>query len=543
MKPRLLVAILLACATPALAQHEHGSPKIGTVDFAVSCTRPAQSLFNRAVAWLHSFEYEEAEKSFLEASAADPRCAMSRWGVAMAQFPPLWAPPSPAELVKGSSAIAEAKALGGVTPRERDFIAALEVFYRDAGRLDHRARTLAYVDAMAGLHRQYPSDDEAAIFYALALVAAGTMDDDKSFARETAAARILNGVLARKPNHPGVAHYLIHGYDYPELAHFALPAARRYAAIAPASAHAQHMPSHIFTRLGLWEEGIRSNLQAEAAARAHAARHKLPGAWDERLHAMDYLVYGYLQLGQDVKARQVLDELNAIRRVDPPNFKVAYAFSAIPARFALERQRWDEAAALTLPPNASAIVPWPNFRWAEAHIAFARAIGAARSGKLDPARREVARLAEIGQALKTRAGEYDWAKQVEIQRRVAAAWIAAGEGRAEPSLGLMRSAADLDDATEKHPVTPGAVVPAREQLGELLLTLDRPADALVAFEESLRRTPGRLAGVYGAARAARLARNDAKAREHYTQLARLCGNGCSRPELVEARAFVARPAP
>lgn len=543
MKPRLLVAILLACATtPAQAQHEHGAPQIGTVDFAVSCARPAQSLFNRAVAWLHSFEYEEAEKSFLDASAADPRCAMSRWGVAMAQFHPLWAPPSAAELAKGTSAIAEAKALGSATARERDYIAALEAFYRDASRLDHRARTLAYVDAMAGLHRRYPSDDEAAVFYALALVAAGTMDDDRSFARETAAARILNGVLARKPDHPGVAHYLIHGYDYPELAHLALPAARRYAAIAPASAHAQHMPSHIFTRLGLWEEGIRSNLQAEAAARAYAVRHKLPGAWDERLHAMDYLVYGYLQLGQDAKAREVLDELNAIRRVDPPNFKVAYAFSAIPARFALERRRWDEAAALSLPPNASAIVPWQNFRWAEAQVLFARAIGAARSGKLDPARQDVARLAAIRQALNTRAGEYDWAKQVEIQRQVAAAWLAAGERRPEQALTLMRSAADLDDATEKHPVTPGAILPAREQLGELLLTLDRPTESLVAFEDSLRRTPGRLAGRYGAARAARLAGSTAKAREHYAVLAALCGKGCARPELAEARAYVAAPA-
>jgi hypothetical protein len=542
MKPRLFIAILIACATtPAHAQHEHAAPRIGTVDFAVSCTRPAQALFNRAIAWLHSFEYQEAEKSFLEASAADARCAMSRWGVAMAQFHPLWAPPSAAELAKGTGAIAEARKLAGVTDRERDYIAALDAFYRDAGRLDHRARTLAYVDAMAGLHRRYPSDDEAAVFYALALVAAGTMDDDKSFARETAAARILNGVLARKPDHPGVAHYLIHGYDYPELAQLALPAARRYAAIAPASAHAQHMPSHIFTRLGLWEAGIRSNLQAEAAARAYAVRHKLPGAWDERLHAMDYLVYGYLQLGQDAKARQVLDELNAIRRVDPPNFKVAYAFSAIPARFALERRRWDEAAALTLPPNASRIVPWSNFRWAEAHILFARAIGAARGGKLEPARQDLARLAEIGKALGSRAGEYDWAKQVEIQRQVAAAWLAAGEGRTDPALALMRSAADLDDATEKHPVTPGAVLPTREQLGELLLTLDRPADALVAFEESLRRTPGRLAGTYGAARAARLAGNRAKAREHYTVLAALCGEDCSRPELAEARAYVAAP--
>lgn len=542
MKPRLLVIMLLACAAPSQAQHEHAAPKIGTVDFAVSCTRPAQALFNRAVAWLHSFEYEEAEKSFLEAAAADSRCAMSRWGVAMAQFHPLWAPPSAAELAKGTSAIAEAKALGSATKRERDYIAALDAFYRDAGVLDHRARTLAYVDAMAGLHHRYPSDDEAAILYALALVAAGTMDADKNFARETEAARVLNGVLARKPDHPGVAHYLIHGYDYPELAHLALPAARRYAAIAPASAHAQHMPSHIFTRLGLWEEGIRSNKQAEAAALAYAVRHKLPGAWDERLHAMDYLAYGYLQLGRDAEARRVLDELYAIRRVDPPNFKVAYAFSAIPARFALERRQWDEAAALALPPNASAIVPWQNFGWAEAHIRFARAVGAARSGKLGAARQDLARLAEIGQALGSRAGEYDWARQVEIQRKIAAAWIEAGEGRREPALALMRSVADLDDATEKHPVTPGAILPAREQLGELLLTLDRPADALVAFEESLRRTPGRLAGRYGAARAARLAGREAKAREHYTALAALCGEGCSRPELAEARDFVARPA-
>lgn len=527
MKALLFAAAVLACAGPARAQHEHHAADLGEVAFATSCRPEAQGTFNRAMAWLHSFEYEEAEKSFLEAAAADPNCAMAQWGVAMSHYHPLWAPPGPGELAKGAAAVAKAQALAAPTAREQDYVAAMAAFYRDAGTVGHGPRVLAYVDAMRGLHGRHPDDQEGAVFYALSLIAAGTMDDDESFAREKEAAGLLNTVLARQPRHPGVSHYLIHSYDYPPLAHLALPAARSYAGIAPASAHAQHMPSHIFTRLGLWKEAIASDLKAEAAAKAYAARHGMAGAWDEQLHAMDYLAYAYLQLGEEAKARGVLDELNAIERVDPPNFKVAYSMAAIPARYALERRRWAEAAALELPPKSVGAVPWAKFRWAQAHIHFARAVGAARSGKVEAARAEIARLDEIVKALPAKPGEYDWGKQVEIERQIAAAWLAKAEGRGEEAVAQMRGAADLDDATEKHPVTPGQILPAREQLGELLMELNRPAQALEAFEASLTRAPGRLGGLAGAARAADLAKDPVKA-ARYRALLPACGPGCAR---------------
>jgi tetratricopeptide (TPR) repeat protein len=531
-----LATALLASQAPPHAGHQTSS-QVGTVNFAVSCEAEAQQLFNRGVAWLHSFEYEEAERTFLRAAEADPRCAMSHWGVAMSNYHPLWAPPTPAELDKGRTAIARASALGGRTARERDYIAALSTFYAAGAPSDHRSRSFAYADAMERLHRRYPRDSEGAVFYALALIATGTMEQDGRYARETRAAAILNRVMARTPDHPGVAHYLIHSFDYPPLARLALPAARRYAGIAPASAHAQHMPSHIFTRLGLWGEAISSNLAAQAAARSYAAAHRMPGAWDEQLHAMDYLVYAYLQAGQDDEALAVLQNLNGIERVDPPNFKVAYASTAIPARFALERRQWREAASLSLSPNTLRLVPWPRFRWAEAYVHLARAVGAARTGNVEQARSEVAILQDIRGALTAAPGEYDWGTQVDIQRRIAAAWLAAAEGRREDALQLARSAADLDDSSEKHPVTPGAVLPAREQLGELLLELERPAEALVEFEAALSRAPNRFVAVYGAARAARLSGDPRKARQHYARLVE--GRAGARPELLEARSYLA----
>jgi tetratricopeptide (TPR) repeat protein len=366
------------------------------------------------------------------------------------------------------------------------------------------------------------------------------MAGDKSYANEKDAARILNSVLAREPQHPGVTHYLIHSYDYPALAHLALPAARSYAKIAPASAHALHMPSHIFTRLGLWPEAIGSNLDARAAAKAYAVRNRMPGAWDEQLHAMDYLAYAYLQGGQDKQARGVLDELYRIRKVEPETFKVAYALTAIPARYALERRQWGEAARLSLPEGVLGAFPLQSFGWAEANIHYARAVGAARTGDAAAARREVERLTAIRQALVEVKGGYDWAKQVEIGREVASGWLAYAEGKHEEALRLMRAAAELDDATDKHPVTPGAILPAREQLGELLLELKQPAAALQEFETSLRTAPNRFNGLYGAARAARLAADRKGAETFYGKLIALCRRADGvRPEIEEAKAFLA----
>jgi tetratricopeptide (TPR) repeat protein len=558
VKRTILVVILSTAALALLShtnsasaqegqqpQHTHQhepSEKLGRVNFIVSCTPQAQGQFNRAVAWLHSFEYEEAEKAFTAVVVTDPRCGMAYWGIAMSNYHPIWAPPTAAELQKGSSAVEKAKSVGARTQRERDYIAAIEVFFKDPdnlnGKLDHRARTFAYSEAMDQLYRRNPSDSEAGVFYALTLIATGMMTHDKSYANEKKAAQILNRVLARQPQHPGVAHYLIHGYDYPALAHLALPAARSYAKIAPASAHAQHMPSHIFTRLGLWQEAIRSNLDAEASAKAFAVRNHLSGVWDEQFHAMDYLAYAYLQGAQDKQAEGVLDELNKIPRAEPETFKVAYAVAAIPARYALERRRWDEAAKLTLPTLGG--FPWQRFPWAEAHIHFSRAIGAARTGDTASARQEIEKLTAIREALIVAKGDYDWAKQVEIERQVASAWLAHVEGHDDDALRLMRAAADSDDATDKHPVTPGAILPAREQLGELLLELKQPLAALQEFETSLAQAPNRFTGLYGAARAARLASDQKRAKTYYAKLMALCRQADStRPEIEEAKTFLA----
>jgi tetratricopeptide (TPR) repeat protein len=544
VKRALLLAIATAvfCVT-AQAQHgdhRHDVSELGRVNFIVSCTPAAQKQFNRAVAWLHSFEYEEAEKAFTEVAATDPRCGMAYWGVAMTNYHPLWAAPNATELKRGWEAIEKAKLAGARTQRERDYIAALELFYKDGDKLDHRTRSFAYHEAMKRLYEGNRTDTEAGVFYALTLIATGMMSNDKTYVREKEAAKILNGVLARQPQHPGVAHYLIHSYDYPALAQLALPAARSYAKIAPASAHAQHMPSHIFIRMGLWQEAIRSNLDAEASAKAFAQRHKMAGAWDEQLHAMDYLAYAYLQSAQDKLAWGVVDEMSKLRSVEPQTFKVAYAFAAIPARYALERRRWDEAAKLTLPANTVGMFPWQKFPWAEAHIHFARAIGFARRGDANSARQEVEKLAALRDALVIGKGEFDWAKQVEIERQIGAAWLAFAEGRHDESLKLMRAAADLDDATDKHPVTPGSILPAREQLGELLLELKQTSAALTEFETSLRTAPERFNGLYGAARAATLASDQKKARTYYQKLLTLTRQADTpRPEIDEAKAFLA----
>jgi tetratricopeptide (TPR) repeat protein len=546
VKTILPLVTLFLFATPAVAQemhpHKHEpTESLGVVNFAVSCKPQAQKQFNRAVAWLHSFEYEEAEKAFTEVTVTDPQCGMGYWGVAMSNYHPLWAPPTPAELKKGWTAVEKAKTAGARTPREQGYIAAAEIFYKDNDKLDHRQRAFAYSDAMKQQSAGNPSDSEAAVFYALTLIATGMMSQDKSYAREKQAAEILNRILQREPRHPGVSHYLIHSYDYPALAEMALPAARSYAKIAPSSAHAQHMPSHIFTRLGLWSEAISSNLDAHNAAKTFAVRNHMSGAWDEQLHAMDYLAYAYLQRAQDKHAAGVLDELYKIQRVDPQTFKVAYAFTAIPSRYALERHQWSEAAQLSLPGNQLSDSLLQRFPWAKAHLHYARAIGAARSGDTAGARRDVDELTRIKQALTEVKGDYDWAKQVEIERQVASAWLEFAEGRNEESLRMLRAAADLDDATDKHPVTPGALLPVREQLGELLLELKQPAAALQEFEVSFRSTPNRFNGLYGAARAAGLSGNTKSAHLYYTKLLTLARDAeTTRPEIEEAKQYVAK---
>jgi tetratricopeptide (TPR) repeat protein len=535
----LIFVSALSLAQQAPHEHEAHSNQLGKVAFQTSCSLAAQSSFLQGVAWLHSFEYEQAEMSFSQAAAADPSCAIAHWGVAMSLYHPLWAPPTPAELGKARAAVARGLAAPAKTKREKEYVDAIATFYRGSDKIDHRTRVLSYNLAMKALHERYPADREAAVFYALSQTAAGTLDADPTFAREKDAAAILGTVLEAEPDHPGVAHYLIHSFDYPPLAVLAVSAAKRYAGLAPDSAHAQHMPSHIFTRLGMWEESIASNIKSEAAARALMRRKNFLGGSREELHAMDYLAYAYLQTGQDNEARKVLTKLNAMRIVDEPIFSVAYAATAIPARVVLERRQWKEAANLQLPDNVERLAPLETFQWAAAHIHFARAVGAARNGNSAAGKFEVGKLTEIEQKLQVLPGSYDWKAQVGIGRQIAAAWLARAEGRNDDALRMMQAAAKLDDALEKHPVTPGAILPAREQLGDLLLDLRRPAEALVEFEASLKRAPLRLNGLFGAARAADLAGNQPKARKYYVRFVQLTKNGdANRTEIQEARAIV-----
>lgn len=536
----LLVASAIALAAPHEG-HDHG-PQLGKLSFPTTCNAQAGTQFELGLRWLHSFEYDRAENGFTKAADADHGCAIAHWGVAMANYHPLWAPPTAAEFAKGKAAVAKARAAGAKSKREQDYVAAIGAFYDQSEALDHKARALAYNTAMAQLHERYPADHEAAVFYALSQVAAGTFDKDPIYAREKSAAQILDAVLKVEPDHPGVAHYLIHSFDYPPLARFALPAARRYAGIAPASAHAQHMPSHIFTRLGLWDESIRSNRAAKAAALAHARESGMAGAWDQQLHAMDYLAYAYLQTGRDAEAERVLRELLAIEQATPGQ-TTAYAVSAIPARLLLERRQWKQAATFDLPPRVLTLKALTDNKWAAANVLFANAVGAARIGDVKRARAVVGEIQALEEALVTAPGAYDWKTQVSIERQIAEAWLAFAEGRSGDAQGLMRAAADLDDATDKHPVTPGAILPAREQLGELLLELKRPAEALQEYQASLERAPRRLAGLYGAARAAKLAGNAKEASRYYAELLAVAGKGDgSRAEIREAKAYSGRQA-
>jgi tetratricopeptide (TPR) repeat protein len=388
---------------------------------------------------------------------------------------------------------------------------------------------------MQRLSARHPEDHEAAIFYALSLIATAP-PADQTYANQKQAAAILNRILPEQPDHPGIAHYLIHSYDSPQLAILALPAARTYAKIAPAAPHALHMPSHIFTRLGLWDESIQSNLASAAAAKSQMAKRFPATTSQDQLHAMDYLAYAYLQTCQNQRAKRLVDEAASVARVDQQIFQVAYALAAIPARYSLERRRWSAAAALQDQP---AWFPWAHFRYAEAITQFAQALGSARSGNVSGARAHIERLKAIENALRKTQEDYDWSSQVEVQRLAALAWVQHVEGDPQSALRSMRAAADLEDKTEKHPVTPGPLLPARELLGDLLMELDQPAKALPEYEKVLQSSPRRFNATYGAGRAAELCRDRKKAEEYYSGLLQLCGRAdAQRLELQNAQAFL-----
>ncbi len=507
--------------------------QFGSVEFETSCSDKVKADFNLGIELLHSFEYDEAEKMFAKIIDADPGCAMAYWGVAMSNYHALWTPPTGPELEKGSKAIKIAQSINKKTERESGYIDAIAAFYKDCDKVDHLTRCKNFEKGMEKNYTKYPNDKEAAIFYALSLDAAAD-PTDKTFANQKKAGAILTALYPNNANHPGIAHYIIHTYDYPELAELGLPAARKYASIAPSSAHALHMPSHIFTRLGLWDESISSNLASISSAKCYAEAAGIKGHWGEELHAMDYLVYAYLQKGENDSAKQQLDYLETITDVYPVDFKVSYTFAAIPSRYLLENKMWHEAARLEIYPTN---FPWKNFPWQEAIVHFARLIGSVHIGNIDSAKSELKKLDEIHDTLVAQKDSYK-ANQVEIQIKASGAWMQFEEGKNNEALNLMNSAADMEDATEKHPVTPGEVIPARELLADMLLQMKMPGKALDAYEADLKRHPNRFNGLYGAGLAAEESGNIEKAKSYYRQLLAITSSvDCNRQELTSIKIF------
>ena len=537
---KLLTGVLLACVlaatTPAVAQHDHpagGADQVGSasVSFQTSCAPALQQDFNRAVALLHSFWFAQAIAAFDGIAAKDASCAMAHWGAALSR----WGNPfaglrSPQQIQLGSAAIQRALKTGSPTPRERAYIAATAELFTSGDAATQRARTLAYEQGMEGVARAYPADMEARIFYALA-VNQTALASDKKYSQQLKAAAILEPLFKEHRTHPGLAHYIIHAYDHPPLAEKALEAARSYASLAPSVPHALHMPSHTFTRTGLWKESIETNRRsAEAARKDNAAA--------EELHAMDYQTYAYLQIAKDGEARRMADEARvAVARLDinaagaaAPGVAGLFAAAAIPARYALERGAWAEAAALT--------VRQTTFPYTDAITHFARAIGAARSGNPKAAAADIERLAALRDTLKTMQDAY-WSEQVDIQRNIAEAWVTFAEGNRGAGIDRLRAAAAAEDLTDKSAVSPGPLAPARELLGYMLLEAGRPAEALVEFQATVKKEPNRFRGLYGAARAAEAAGNRQTATALYQQLLQVASEpDADRPELQHARTFV-----
>ncbi|HEY6374243.1 MAG TPA: hypothetical protein VIX90_01840 [Edaphobacter sp.] len=485
----LLTLLFILPFSSAQETHSHNAPeKLGKVSFPISCAPPVQEQFDRGVALLHSFAYTPAEDAFQSVAKLDPQCAMAHWGMAMSYFHQLWEPPiEPAAISLAQKEIQRAQQIGATTERERQFIHALSLFYQDAATVPYATRALNYEHAMSDLASANRKDVEAQVFYALALLA-NASPADKTHTKQKQAADLLEPLDHAYPQHPGIPHYLIHAYDNAELAPKGLPAARAYSQIAPSAPHALHMPSHIFTRLGLWDDSITSNLAARDAAHQQ-------GDTGEELHAMDYLVYAYLQSGRDKDAAQVIQQLKTMPNLNAGEFKIAYASTAMPVRYSVERGQWADAAGIVPPTGAPPQVV--------ATAVWARGLGLARSGHPAEARAEIDRLRQIEEQLRTSGNSY-WATQVGILRREAMAWSAQADGKPDEATALLRASADEEDAVEKLPVTPGPIVPAREQLGYLFLQQNHPDLALKEFETALANAPGRRGALQGATQAAKL---------------------------------------
>jgi hypothetical protein len=530
------ILLTLAASSSGAQEHQHGTgEKLGTVHFATSCNEVAQKEFNRAVALLHSFQFSRAIEGFKAVLGEDATCGVAYWGIALSDWSNPFAPGAKdkSQLQAGRESAERGKAVSAKTERERAYLAAVAKLYSDYESTPQRVRLLAYRDAMQDVAAKYPEDHEAQIFYALA-IAASEDPADKTYAGRLKAGAILEKLFEEEPTHPGLAHYIIHTYDVPALAGRALVAARRYSNIAPDAPHALHMPSHTFTRTGYWQESIDSNVAAAAAARRE-------GQTAEELHATDYETYAYLQTGQDEAARQVLDSLPSIASRFDPKVVISgaaspstgyFALAAIPARYALERKDWKQAAGLPLRET-----PFP---YTEAMTWFARGFGAARLRQAAAANESATALQQIRERL-LKAGENYWALQVEIQELAVRAWAALAEGKKEEALRQMKSAAELEDGTEKSAVTPGPLAPARELLGAMLLEMNEPAQALEQFEATLKKEPGRFRALYGAAHAAELSGSRETSQRYFRELLKVCVHADmpGRPEMLEAKRAIA----
>jgi len=510
--------------------------EFGTVDFDISGSKQVREDFNIAVELLHSFEYDEAEKAFAKIIDNSPGCVMAYWGVAMCNFHPLWEPPGKTDLQKGSKAIEIAQSLKKPSRREAAYIDAVASYYKDWNTTGPHDRCVHFEKAMGQLRSEYPGDREATIFYALALDASAD-PTDISFSHQRKAGKLLDSMYASAPDHPGIIHYIIHTYDLPGLAVLALPAARKYAEVAPSSAHALHMPSHIFTRLGLWDESIKINTRSVEAARCYAQSTGIDGHWDEELHGLDYLVYAYLQKGENAAAEEQLKYISTIRKVYPINFKEAYTFAASPCRLALENKNWAIAAQMPLEPVS---FPWDKFPWQEAIVHFGRLLGSVHTGDMPAAQTELSRLTTLRNILVDQKDAYK-ARQVEIQITAARAWIAHAGGGEMEALNMMKKAADMEDSTSKHPVTPGEVLPARELYADLLFEMHRNTAAFREYEAVLKKCPNRFNSLFGAGRTAELLRDTSNAGVYYKQLLVIADQRSGRSELDVAKAFLKLP--
>jgi len=525
----------------------------GKVNFPISCTPSVQSEFSRGVALLHSFFYEEARRVFTSVAERDPKCAMAQWGIAMTWWHPIWTPPTPDEMSAGKAAIEKAMATDAGTDRERGFVTALNAYYdtpdsSDSGAVGQschgpvgpRDRVIAYEKAMHQLRDKYPDDFETQAFYAFAVLAVGyASPNDTSLSKQLEAAAIFEKLWKQNANHPGVVHYLIHCYDYPALAQRGLAAAQSYASIAPWVPHALHMPSHIFTRLGMWDESVAANSASAEASRAYATMRHRDATEAEELHALDYMAYSYLQEAQDAEAKKIVDLAAKVRKTNPElEFSAAYALAAIPTRYAFERNDWASAAKLTVPD----LPHWSSFPFMEALIEYGHALGRAHTGDLDGARKAIARMQQLRDA--TKDPKFDYFKNhLDLQMQAASAWVAAAEGKKNEAIEMLRRAADAEDILGKHPVSPGAFVPIREQLGSLLLEAGQPKKAQLEFEAALKIYPGRFRGLYGAARSAEQSGDKEGATHYYAKLAAQTAKATgSRDELNHVREFRAAQA-